>query len=97
MSDSRKSVIRMPINGSRRPNPAKVARLDVTPGRFWKNQKMPGHMGQVRRTAQNLEVIQVRTDDNVLLIKGSCPGSEGDYIIVRTAKKKKHWPRISVP
>ena len=48
---------------------------------------MPGHMGQVRRTAQNLEIVQVRKEDNVLLIRGNCPGSEGDYIIVREAKK----------
>jgi len=48
---------------------------------------MPGHMGQARRTVQNLEIIQVHEADNLLLIKGSCPGSEGDYIIIREAKK----------
>ena len=58
-----------------------------TPGRVWKNQKMPGHMGAVRRTGQNLEIVQVRKDDNVLLIRGSFPGSEGDYCIIREAKK----------
>ena len=52
-----------------------------------KGMKMPGHMGQVRRTTQNLEVIQVHPDDNLLLIKGSIPGSEGDYVILREAKK----------
>jgi len=57
------------------------------PGHVRRGLKMPGHMGQVRRTVQNLEVVQVRPEDNVLLIQGSCPGSEGDYIIVRTAKK----------
>ena len=41
--------------------------------------KMPGHLGQVQRTTQNLEVIQVREADNILLIKGSIPGAEGDY------------------
>ena len=46
-----------------------------------------GHLGQVRRTTQNLEVIQVRKDDNLLLIKGSIPGSEGDYVVIREAKK----------
>jgi large subunit ribosomal protein L3 len=49
--------------------------------------KMPGHMGQARRTVQNLEVIQVREADNILLIKGSIPGAEGDYVILREAKK----------
>jgi len=57
------------------------------PGHVNKGLKMPGHMGQVRRTGQNLEIIQVRKDDGVILIKGSCPGSEGDYIIIRESKK----------
>lgn len=57
------------------------------PGTVNRGMKMPGHMGQVRRTTQNLEIIQVREADNLLLIKGSTPGSEGDYIIIREAKK----------
>ena len=57
------------------------------PGTVRRGLKMPGHMGQVRRTTQNLEVIQVRKDDNLLLIKGSIPGSEGDYVVIREAKK----------
>ena len=44
-------------------------------------------MGQVRRTSQNLEVIQVLEADNIILIKGNCPGSEGEYVIIREAKK----------
>jgi len=57
------------------------------PGHVNKGLKMPGHMGVVRRTSQNLEIIQVRKEDGVLLIRGSFPGSEGDYCIVREAKK----------
>jgi large subunit ribosomal protein L3 len=57
------------------------------PGTVNRGMKMPGHMGQARRTTQNLEVIQVREADNLLLIKGSIPGSEGDYVIIREAKK----------
>jgi len=49
---------------------------------------MPGHMGQVRRTVQNLEILQVREQDNLLLIKGSIPGANGDYVIIREAKKR---------
>jgi large subunit ribosomal protein L3 len=57
-----------------------------------RGMKMPGHMGQVTRTTQNLEVIQVREDDNLLLIKGAIPGSEGDYVVIREAKKRpKGW------
>lgn len=57
------------------------------PGTVNRGMKMPGHMGQVQRTTQNLEVIQVRPDDNVLLIKGAIPGSNGDYVVIREAKK----------
>jgi large subunit ribosomal protein L3 len=57
------------------------------PGTVNRGMKMPGHMGQLRRTTQNLEIIQVREADNLLLIKGSIPGSEGDYVIIREAKK----------
>ncbi len=59
-----------------------------TPGLVWKNQKMPGHMGDVRRTTQNLEVIQSRPEDGVLLIKGCVPGAKDSFVIVRPAKKK---------
>jgi hypothetical protein len=48
---------------------------------------MPGHMGQVRRTAQNLQIIQVREADNLLLIKGAIPGANDDYVIIRESKK----------
>ena len=57
------------------------------PGTVMRGMKMPGHMGQVRRTTQNLEIIQVRDEENILLIKGSVPGSKGDYIVIRGAKK----------
>ena len=57
------------------------------PGTVRRGMRMPGHMGQVRRTVQNLEVIQVRPDDNLLLIKGAIPGAEGDFVILREAKK----------
>jgi len=57
------------------------------PGTVMRGMKMPGHMGQERRTTQNLEVIQVRKEDNLILIKGTIPGSEGDYVVIREAKK----------
>jgi len=58
------------------------------PGTVMRGMRMPGHMGQVRRTVQNLEVVRILEADNLLLIKGSIPGSEGDYVIIRAAKKK---------
>ena len=57
------------------------------PGTVNRGMKMPGHMGQVRRTVQNLEVVQILKDDNLILIKGSTPGAEGDYVIIRGSKK----------
>jgi large subunit ribosomal protein L3 len=62
------------------------------PGTVMRGMKMPGHMGQVTRTTQNLEVIQVREADNLILIKGAIPGSEGDYVVIRESKKRpKGW------
>jgi len=53
---------------------------------------MPGHMGQVRRTTQNLQIIQVIEAENLLLIKGAVPGSKGDYVVIRESKKQpKGW------
>ncbi|HWF19298.1 MAG TPA: 50S ribosomal protein L3 [Verrucomicrobiae bacterium] len=57
------------------------------PGTVMRGMRMPGHMGQVQRTVQNLEIIQVREADNLLLIKGAVPGSKGDYVVIREAKK----------
>lgn len=57
------------------------------PGTVRRGLKMPGHMGQVRRTTQNLRVIQVREAENLLLIRGAIPGANGDYVIIRESKK----------
>jgi len=67
------------------------------PGTVMRGMRMPGHMGQVTRTTQNLEVIQVLEADNLLLIKGAVPGSEGDYVVIRESKKRpKGWkPAVS--
>ncbi len=59
----------------------------LTPGLVWKNQKMPGHMGQKRRTTQNLQIVQSRPEEGVLLVSGAVPGSTGSYVIVRPAIK----------
>ena len=58
-----------------------------TPGRTWKNQSMPGHMGSERRTVQNLRVVKVIADKNLILVKGAIPGANGDDVIVRVAIK----------
>jgi len=58
-----------------------------TPGRIWKNQSMPGHMGDEQVTVQNLRIVQVRETDSALLVAGAVPGPTGSYVIVRPAIK----------
>ncbi len=58
-----------------------------TPGRVFKGKKMAGHMGAVKRTSQNLEVVRVDGERNLLLVKGAVPGSKGGNVIVRPAVK----------
>jgi len=58
-----------------------------SPGRVFKGKKMSGHMGNVRRTVQNLEVVRVDAERNILLIKGAVPGHSGGQVIVRPAIK----------
>jgi large subunit ribosomal protein L3 len=58
-----------------------------TPGRVFKGKKMAGHMGNVRRTTQNLKVVRVDAERNLLLIKGAIPGSKGGDVIIRPAVK----------
>lgn len=52
------------------------------PGRVLKNMKLPGHMGSVNVTTQNLEVVEVRPEDGVLLIKGAVPGANNGLLVV---------------
>ncbi|MBV8353578.1 MAG: 50S ribosomal protein L3 [Verrucomicrobia bacterium] len=59
-----------------------------TPGRVWRNMGMPGHMGDDRVTIQNLRIVQVRSEENIILVHGAVPGSNGSYVVVRPAKKK---------
>ena len=60
-----------------------------TPGRVFKGKKMAGHMGNVRRTVQNLEVVRVDSEKNILLIKGAVPGHAGGKVVVRPAIKTR--------
>ena len=64
-----------------------IAARDL-PGWVDKGKRMPGHMGAVNRKARNLAVVQVRNEDNVLLVAGSVPGPNGGVVIIRKALKK---------
>jgi large subunit ribosomal protein L3 len=58
-----------------------------TPGRVFKGRRMSGHMGVVRRTTENLRVVEVDLERNLLLIRGAVPGAEGGQVIVRPSLK----------
>lgn len=60
-----------------------------TPGRVVKGKRMAGHMGNVRRTAQNLEVVRVDAERNLLLVKGAVPGAKDGDVIVTPAVKAR--------
>ena len=54
-----------------------------------KGKRMPGHMGNVPRTVQNLQVVRVMAEANVLLVKGAIPGANGGILLIRSAIKKQ--------
>lgn len=58
------------------------------PGRVWKGKKMPGHMGNVRKTSQNVEVILADPERNLILIMGSVPGPNGGLVMVQEGRKQ---------
>ncbi len=58
-----------------------------TPGRVFKGKKMAGHMGDVRKTSVNLEVVRIDADRNLILIKGAVPGAKGGNVIVRLSTR----------
>jgi large subunit ribosomal protein L3 len=58
-----------------------------TPGRVFKGKKMSGHMGNVMRTAPNLEVVRVDEERNLILLKGAVPGPEGGDVVLSPAVK----------
>ncbi len=59
------------------------------PARVIKGQRMPGHMGHVRVTTQNLKVVGIRSEDNLLLVQGAIPGPNGGVVLVHKALKKR--------
>ncbi|HEX9756779.1 MAG TPA: 50S ribosomal protein L3 [Nitrospiria bacterium] len=57
------------------------------PSRVMKNKRLPGQMGNVQRTIEKLEIIQVQPDENILMIKGAVPGSPGTLLVIKRSKK----------
>lgn len=60
----------------------------ATPGRVFKNKKMPGHMGDEKQTVQNLKVVEVNLEKGYLLVKGSVPGGKNGFVRITSAIKK---------
>ena len=60
-----------------------------TPGRVFKGKRMAGHMGDVRRTVQNLEIVRVDVERNLILIRGAVPGAPGGDVLVRPSIKAR--------
>jgi len=60
----------------------------ATPSRTFKGKRMPGHFGNSRITAQNLRIVDIKPEQNLLLVKGAVPGSINSIVIIREAKKK---------
>lgn len=58
------------------------------PGRVFKNKKMAGHMGSVRVTTQNLQVMNIDKNNGIIMIHGSVPGAKGSYIYIKDSVKK---------
>ena len=59
----------------------------TTPGRVFKGKKMPGHMGAVRITVQNLEVVRVDAEQNLILVKGAVPGPKKSLVMIKESTK----------
>jgi large subunit ribosomal protein L3 len=67
------------------------------PGRVFKGKKMAGHMGTVRITIQNLEVVQVDENQGFIMVKGSVPGADNGFVLVKDAVKKGSHPKAPYP
>jgi len=67
------------------------------PGKVFKGKKMAGHMGDVRVTTQNLEVVRIDLDRNLVLIKGAVPGSKGGWVLINDAVKRARPEEAPMP
>ena len=66
------------------------------PARVWKGKGMPGHMGNTLTTIQNLKVVEIRPDDNLIMIKGAIPGAINSIVKLTSAVKKRNKKKNSM-
>jgi len=59
----------------------------TTPGRVWKGKRMAGHMGNVRKTILNLEVVGINPENNILEVKGAVPGAKEGFLIIKKSEQ----------
>lgn len=88
------TIKRHNFNGQRRSHGNSVSHRvpgsigqNQTPGRVFKGKKMSGHMGNVMRCVQNLELVRVDAERHLLLVKGAIPGAKGGFVIVSPSVK----------
>jgi large subunit ribosomal protein L3 len=67
------------------------------PGKTFKNKKMAGHLGAERVTTLNLKVVMADGDQGLILLKGSVPGAEGSYVLIRDAVKRRSPDGLPFP
>jgi large subunit ribosomal protein L3 len=67
------------------------------PGKVFKGKKMAGHLGAVRTTTQNLQVVRTDADRGLILVKGAVPGSKGGWVTVKDAVKKAAPAGLPLP
>jgi large subunit ribosomal protein L3 len=60
----------------------------ATPGRLFMGKRMPGHMGSARVTAKNLQIVDIRPEENLIFVKGAVPGPQNGYVIVKAIANK---------
>ncbi len=66
------------------------------PGRVFKGKRMAGHWGDERISVQNLEIVEVRPEENLLLIKGSVPGAQRSVVVIKRASKPRKKAQLPV-
>jgi large subunit ribosomal protein L3 len=76
-------------HGSKNIRPPGSIGSSAWPSRVVKGKKMPGHFGDDRRTIRNLEIVDIRSDDNLILVKGAVPGAEHGLVTVNKLKFKR--------
>lgn len=67
------------------------------PGRVFKGKKMAGHMGDVRKTVQSLEIVETRADEGLILVKGGIPGAKEGWVLISDAAKKAAPEGLPMP